>query len=126
MICDNCNTKMIDGAPHLRIKNMVICYDCLYDIVKWMADFNHSGIMPYFLQGIMNEYFTKKNRRVLNKSLVKKVLLKYNHTCVYCGDNKNLTIDHIVPVSKGGRDVFSNLQVLCKSCNSRKGNKIIK
>jgi len=123
MICDKCNVEIEDGDPHLKIKNKVICYDCLYKIVEEMAEFNHAGIMPYFLQGLMDGYFTRKKRRTLNKSLAKRVLKKYKHTCVYCGATKNLTIDHIRPVSKGGKDNFSNLQVLCKSCNSRKGIK---
>jgi len=126
MICYSCDKEMIDGAPHLKVKDKVICYDCLYKIIEEMTCFNHAGIMPYLLQGFIDEYFTRKRRRVLNRSLVKKVLNKYNHTCVYCGSTENLTIDHVKPFSKGGKDNFSNLQVLCKSCNSRKGNKIIK
>jgi hypothetical protein len=41
--------------------------------------------------------------------------------CLKCGSSYNLTVDHIVPVSKGGGDDRSNLQCLCRSCNSRKG-----
>lgn len=123
MKCDKCNTKILDSDPHLKVKDKVVCYECLYKIVEQMADFNHGGIMPYFLQGIIDKYFTRQKRRTLNKSLAKRVLRKYNHTCVYCGNTKSLTIDHIRPASKGGKDIFSNLQVLCKSCNSRKGNK---
>lgn len=123
MICNRCKIKIPDGAPHLEVEDKVVCYDCLYKIIEWMTDFNHGGIMPYFLQGLIDEYFTRKRRRTLNKSLAERVLKKYNHICIYCGDNKKLTIDHIRPVSKGGKDSFSNLQVLCRSCNSRKGNK---
>lgn len=42
-------------------------------------------------------------------------------TCQHCGTHCNLTVDHIVPRSKGGTDDPSNLQTLCGSCNSRKG-----
>jgi hypothetical protein len=41
--------------------------------------------------------------------------------CAHCHQRRFLTLDHIVPVSKGGSDELSNLQTLCRSCNSRKG-----
>lgn len=50
----------------------------------------------------------------------------HNHRCACCGKKKKLTIDHIVPLSKGGTNYISNIQPLCKSCNSRKGAKTIK
>ncbi len=43
------------------------------------------------------------------------------YRCKHCQTNDDLTIDHIVPRSKGGLDHKSNLQTLCRSCNSRKG-----
>jgi 5-methylcytosine-specific restriction endonuclease McrA len=46
-----------------------------------------------------------------------------NFTCLHCGTNENLTIDHIVPWVKGGGNEMGNLQTLCQSCNSRKGVK---
>jgi len=44
------------------------------------------------------------------------------YRCVNCGTHLNLSIDHIHPFSKGGSDDESNLQTLCRSCNSSKGD----
>jgi len=45
--------------------------------------------------------------------------------CQYCGkhrDHKLMTIDHIVPKSRGGRNTWENLVVACKKCNQKKGD----
>jgi 5-methylcytosine-specific restriction endonuclease McrA len=47
-----------------------------------------------------------------------------NYECVYCGcDNrKTLTLDHVIPQSKGGKDAWDNLVTACRKCNSEKSN----
>jgi 5-methylcytosine-specific restriction endonuclease McrA len=47
------------------------------------------------------------------------------HKCQYCGSTKNLTIDHILPRSRGGQDTWENLVVACLHCNTRKGDKLL-
>ncbi len=46
-------------------------------------------------------------------------------TCYYCSENvgfKNLTMDHIIPLSRGGRSTKDNLVPCCKECNNKKKN----
>lgn len=50
-------------------------------------------------------------------------LKRTNNCCAICGRNDiDLTIDHIIPISRGGTNTPDNIQPLCKSCNCRKGN----
>lgn len=42
--------------------------------------------------------------------------------CQYCGTRRELTIDHVVPRAKGGRDSWVNLVTACKRCNAKKGD----
>lgn len=50
-------------------------------------------------------------------------IFKRDESCVYCNSIKNLTLDHIIPISKGGNTSFNNMVIACKACNSSKGNK---
>ncbi len=44
------------------------------------------------------------------------------HICQYCGSRSELTLDHVMPRSRGGQSAWDNLVTACKSCNSRKGD----
>ena len=54
-----------------------------------------------------------------------KICDKYGNVCLRCHKKKKLTTDHIIPVSKGGANDISNIQPLCKSCNSIKHDKTV-
>jgi hypothetical protein len=43
-------------------------------------------------------------------------------TCQYCGSKNDLTIDHVLPRSRGGKTSWTNLVTACKKCNNRKGD----
>jgi 5-methylcytosine-specific restriction endonuclease McrA len=49
----------------------------------------------------------------------------YAGPCSYCGASGEMTLDHVVPISKGGVHGVSNLVPACNSCNSSKGQKVL-
>jgi hypothetical protein len=62
-------------------------------------------------------------RGYVKKHVREAVHARDGHKCVQCGSGSSLQIDHIEPVSLGGSNEPPNLQTLCRSCNSRKGNR---
>ena len=69
----------------------------------------------------------KEHRKSKKKKERDKRRLEYQDRRVKCGrgreDGVKLHVDHIKPVSRGGKSVMSNLQTLCEDCNCGKGNK---
>lgn len=47
------------------------------------------------------------------------------YCCQYCGSKKKLTLDHVVPKSRGGDNSWENLVTACEPCNLKKGNMLI-
>jgi CRISPR/Cas system Type II protein with McrA/HNH and RuvC-like nuclease domain len=52
-----------------------------------------------------------------------RVFKRDGNQCVYCGTKKELTIDHVIPKSRGGTNEWTNLVTCCSKCNLKKGNK---
>src|SRR5260370_1239524 len=54
------------------------------------------------------------------------ILLRDDETCQYCGKrSRDLTLDHIIPRSRGGQSTWENLVASCRSCNGKKGNRLL-
>jgi len=57
----------------------------------------------------------------------KNIFIRDGFRCAYCGNDKEkLTIDHIIPKSKGGKTSFENCVSSCKTCNNKKGGQTAK
>ena len=75
--------------------------------------------------------FAKEQRTMMTKKLREAIKTRDDFTCCNCGNSTHkepnllLEIDHIIPVSKGGRTEETNLQTLCWKCNRTKSNKIL-
>lgn len=79
------------------------------------------------LDSYRHQQFMKQQRALMNDSLRYDILKRDGFRCKICGassaDGVKLHVDHIIPVSKGGRTEPGNLQTLCERCNLGKGTK---
>jgi hypothetical protein len=114
-------TRACTGRPsdcsYCQQENSKKCVSWLVitDILDTYGRIRPKKIITYPIGG--GEFFTSYviNERKLN-------ILFRDKVCKECGTNKNLTIDHIIPLSKGGTDAVSNLQALCRKCNEKKSD----
>lgn len=68
---------------------------------------------------------SRKKRKRIPSGCRRNVIKRDGGKCQNCGTKENLTIDHVIPISKGGNQkAKNNMQVLCKKCNGDKGDKI--
>jgi len=59
------------------------------------------------------------------KDIRRYIFRLHGEKCLCCGSDEYISLDHIIPISKGGKNKVDNLQPLCKYCNSKKGSNII-
>lgn len=69
----------------------------------------------------LKRYIRVPYRRVLLTR--RNVLRRDGHRCQYCGAAERLTLDHVLPRSRGGKDAWDNLVAACTPCNNKKGNR---
>lgn len=147
--CAYCNKNFITKPSKLKKnKRLFCCRTCYFKFVKEkMPMEEHNGYKgvrkPNESKQIYHRNYCKKhpeiishlkaNRYAREKGAIGSHTLKewtelkqkYNNRCAICGEEKPLTKDHIIPLSRGGNNYISNIQPLCRNCNSKKNNKII-
>ena len=93
-----------------------------YTYKEWIA------LLLKAKEKIGRKSFIEDERRKMSDSLRYRVLERDGFCCQICGskriDGIKLEVDHIVPISKGGRTELNNLQTLCERCNRGKSNRI--
>lgn len=67
----------------------------------------------------------KRGGQAIMKSKRQTVYDRDGNKCLRCGSKYRLTLDHVIPVCKGGSSDYDNLQTLCHSCNNEKADEII-
>ena len=69
-------------------------------------------------------HYVRVPRSVKRKISRRALFARDGHRCVYCGWAGRLTLDHVVPRSRGGDSVWENVVTSCAPCNLRKGNSL--
>lgn len=92
------------------------------DIVKYSKEFlrtvNGKVFIPLVIKLLKLVRIIYKRKIPFSK---KNVIVRDNYKCTYCGvEGTTLTIDHVVPKSKGGKSIFENCVAACKLCNNAK------
>lgn len=88
----------------------------------WVLEAWTSSLAEHGLQKTKSRTY---RRKTTDTSLQLSVYRRDDFTCQSCGEvGGDLTVDHIWPVSKGGGDDMSNLQALCRPCNSSKRDRV--
>ena len=117
--------KQIKGIKHpYKVEKIVYEYNASYE---FLAE-RFSKLKEIGFQCTLADFYENNQRKLMTKELRKKIAERDNYTCQKCGkhmpDEVGLHIDHIVPISKGGKSIPSNLQVLCSKCNGQKSDKV--
>lgn len=93
---------------------------------NWLL-YRYDQLAQIGFQATLKEFYSQNQRKMMNRDLRKQIMERDNYTCQICGkympDEVGLHIDHIIPIAKGGKTIYSNLQVLCSKCNGHKGVK---
>lgn len=94
------------------------------EVVEESGEFLRTPSRPYPIPSIIRlKRFVRRppGRLALNR---RNILRRDGYTCQYCGKRGgDLTVDHVLPKSRGGRTVWENLVAACRSCNLKKKNR---
>lgn len=93
--------------------------------VDWPGHSDILGLREY-RRSSRDDYRRLRKKRI-GVALRRLVVQRDGFACRYCGSAcfVDLTLEHVVPVSRGGASAFDNLVVACRWCNVRKGNKTV-
>lgn len=100
------------------------------ELQAWVEGYNRSApAEPYSLAVQFQTPeaplpFERTTRTTIPVNVRTEVWRRDGGKCVVCGTKHNLEFDHIIPIARGGATTAKNLQLLCQSCNQRKGAKV--
>ena len=72
-----------------------------------------------------DRYLSNPGYVKINMSEWRAMLNRHRHRCAYCGSGGKLEMDHVIPISRGGRHALANILPACRACNSSKSAKYL-
>lgn len=96
------------------------------DILEQRTQYLHTTSRVFHVPSVIRLRAFVRRPRPRVKLSRREIFIRDRFTCQYCGClEKDLTVDHIVPRSRGGRHEWTNVVTSCKACNHRKGSKSV-
>jgi 5-methylcytosine-specific restriction endonuclease McrA len=96
------------------------------EVLEARPDSLSSASASYVAPSVIRLVYLIRRPRPRVKLTRREIFIRDNYTCQYCQRQmSDLTIDHVIPRSRGGLHVWDNVVSACKSCNHRKGGKSI-
>ena len=95
------------------------------DVLEYYEHMVASAYRAFYVPAVVKTRVYDKKAGKISLSR-KNLIIRDQYTCQYCGTHGDLTVDHIVPASKGGEWSWTNLTTACAKCNNRKGDKLLK
>ena len=103
---------------------LVLVIDGKAEVLEEHNRFVVSASRRFAMPSVIRLVYMIRRPRPRVKLTRREVFIRDNYTCQYCGrQSGDLTIDHIIPRSRGGPHTWENLVSACKPCNHRKGGK---
>jgi 5-methylcytosine-specific restriction endonuclease McrA len=105
---------------------ILLVFDGKAEIIEANDAQLHSATRSFPAPSVIRMVYLIRRPHPRVKLTRKEVFIRDGFTCQYCGRQGNdLTIDHVVPRSRGGAHTWDNLVSACKPCNHRKGGKLL-
>lgn len=130
-VLDKCRALVLDVS--CRPVSVVgwkraLCLDILekVEVLEYYDITVRSVSCSYPLPAVIRASFVLQNFNLEVPVSKRNILIRDNHMCVYCGSTRELTMDHVIPVSKGGQKVWENVVTACVKCNGKKGDRTLK
>jgi 5-methylcytosine-specific restriction endonuclease McrA len=113
----------------LNVTNLPRAFRLVFGLKAEILEYDHQVIrtvtQEFHAPAVIRLQHHVRRPRPRVKLTRREVFARDRHTCQYCGRQASgLTVDHVIPRSRGGDSVWENIVASCAPCNRKKGNRL--